>query len=78
MNEQSTLTIGQVAWLKVVDVNHLGAFVDWGLSKDLFVPFAEQQHPLKLPPGAGDDLPVDRDGLVDRGRRRLRGARCEQ
>ena len=47
MNEQSTLTIGQVAWLKVVDVNHLGAFVDWGLSKDLFVPFAEQQHPLK-------------------------------
>ena len=47
MNEQSTLTIGQVAWLKVVDVNHLGAFIDWGLSKDLFIPFAEQQHPLK-------------------------------
>ena len=47
VNEQSTLNIGQVAWLKVVDVNHLGAFVDWGLSKDLFIPFAEQQHPLK-------------------------------
>ena len=47
MNEQSTLTIGQVAWLKVVDVNHLGAFVDWGRSKDLFIPFAEQQHSLK-------------------------------
>ena len=47
MNEQSTLTIGQVAWLKVVDVNDLGAFVDWGLSKDLFIPFAEQQHPLR-------------------------------
>ena len=47
MNEQSTLAIGQVAWLKVVDVNDLGAFVDWGLSKDLFIPFAEQQHPLR-------------------------------
>ncbi len=47
MNEQSTLTIGPVAWLKVVDVNDLGAFVDWGLSKDLFIPFAEQQHPLR-------------------------------
>lgn len=38
---------GQVAWLEVVDVNDIGAFVDWGLPKDLFVPFAEQQHPLK-------------------------------
>jgi predicted RNA-binding protein (virulence factor B family) len=47
VSEDSTLTIGQVAWLKVVDVNDLGAFVDWGLSKDLFIPFAEQQHPLR-------------------------------
>jgi predicted RNA-binding protein (virulence factor B family) len=39
--------IGQVAWLKVVDVTNVGAFVDWGLPKDLFVPFAEQQFPLK-------------------------------
>lgn len=38
--------LGQVAWLEVVSVNDLGAFVDWGLSKDLFIPFAEQQHPL--------------------------------
>jgi len=28
-------------------VNHLGAFADWGLSKDLFIPFGEQQHPLR-------------------------------
>ena len=47
VSEDSTLTIGQVAWLKVVDVNDLGAFVDWGLSKDLFIPFAEQQHPFR-------------------------------
>ncbi|MFK8040871.1 S1 RNA-binding domain-containing protein [Congregibacter sp.] len=39
--------LGEVAWLEVVEVNDLGAFVDWGLPRDLFVPFAEQQHPLK-------------------------------
>ena len=35
-----------MAWLEVVTVNSLGAFVDWGLPKDLFIPFAEQQHAL--------------------------------
>lgn len=39
--------MGEVAWLKVVEVNELGAFVDWGLPKDLFIPFAEQQHTLR-------------------------------
>jgi predicted RNA-binding protein (virulence factor B family) len=38
--------LGEVAWFEVVDVNELGAFVDWGLTKDLFIPFAEQQHTL--------------------------------
>jgi len=32
--------------LEIVAVNELGAFADWGLSKDLFIPFAEQQHAL--------------------------------
>lgn len=41
-----TAELGQVAWLKIVEVNNLGAFADWGLPKDLFIPFAEQQHPL--------------------------------
>jgi predicted RNA-binding protein (virulence factor B family) len=44
---QPAAQLGQVAWLKIVDVNNLGAFVDWGLSKDLFVPFAEQQQALR-------------------------------
>lgn len=39
--------MGQVAWLQVVDVNQMGAFVDWGLPKDLFIPFAEQHHELR-------------------------------
>ena len=46
-NERPEITIGEVAWLKISEVNHLGAFADWGLSKDLFIPFGEQQHPLK-------------------------------
>ncbi len=39
----------QVAWLNVVDVNKTGAFLDWGLAKDLFVPFSEQKQ--RLEPG---------------------------
>jgi len=34
----------QAAWLEAVDVNQTGAFLDWGLAKDVFVPFAEQTH----------------------------------
>jgi predicted RNA-binding protein (virulence factor B family) len=36
------LTLGEVAFLQVTDVTHFGAFVDWGLGKELLVPYAEQ------------------------------------
>lgn len=36
------LTMGQVALLKVVQTGKIGAFLDWGLEKDLFLPFREQ------------------------------------
>lgn len=36
------LTIGELARLKVVSVNRIGAFLEWGLEKDLFLPFSEQ------------------------------------
>jgi len=36
-----------VELLKVIDTNRVGAFLDWGLPKDLLVPFSEQQHPMK-------------------------------
>lgn len=32
-----------IAWLKVVEVGRAGAFLDWGLDKDLLVPFNEQR-----------------------------------
>jgi hypothetical protein len=39
--------VGEFATLKVVSMSPIGAFLDWGLPKDLFLPFAEQQ-PLGL------------------------------
>ena len=39
---------GDFASLKVKDVNDFGAFLDWGLEKDLFVPFKEQRRPMEV------------------------------
>jgi predicted RNA-binding protein (virulence factor B family) len=36
-----------VAWLKVVSIGKAGAFLDWGLGKDLLVPFSEQDYELE-------------------------------
>ncbi|MEG0013432.1 MAG: S1-like domain-containing RNA-binding protein [Cellulosilyticaceae bacterium] len=36
------LTIGKVASLTVVETTKIGAFLDWGLAKDLLLPFREQ------------------------------------
>lgn len=38
----------QCASLKVVDITNAGAFLDWGLSKNLLLPFAEQRRPLEI------------------------------
>jgi uncharacterized protein len=38
--------IGGVACLKVVSVSSVGAFLDWGLPKDLLVPFGEQSKKM--------------------------------
>ena len=38
---------GDFALLTVVAVNRIGAFLDWGLEKDLLVPFREQQHKME-------------------------------
>ncbi len=40
--------VGQCAHLKVVDVNKVGAFMDWGLLKDLFVPHSEQNGRMEI------------------------------
>lgn len=35
------LTLGKVAALRVAEVGKIGAFLDWGLEKDLFLPYKE-------------------------------------
>lgn len=37
------VTVGSFAYLQVLHVDKVGAFLDWGLPKDLFVPFREQK-----------------------------------
>ena len=41
------ITLGGVARLYVKEVTPIGAFLEWGLSKDLFLPFKEQLYPVK-------------------------------
>lgn len=43
------LTLGEMAVLTVAQVGKFGAFLDWGLEKDLFLPFKEQT--VKVKPG---------------------------
>ncbi len=40
--------VGEFAYLEVKDINQIGAFLDWGLDKDLLVPFAEQHRPMTI------------------------------
>ncbi len=39
---------GEVACLEVLDKNSSGAFLDWGLPKDLFLPLANQPHRVEV------------------------------
>ncbi len=40
--------VGDFAYLQVKDNTHIGAFLDWGLDKDVLVPFAEQHRPMNV------------------------------
>jgi len=46
--------VGEVAQLKVSSLESIGAFLDWGQPKELFLPFAEQTRSLKV----GDSIIV--------------------
>lgn len=41
------IQLGEFAYLKVNYTNQFGAFLDWGLEKDLFVPFKEQARTME-------------------------------
>ena len=44
---QPKVQVGEFACLEVAWVNEYGAFLDWGLMKDLFVPFREQKQKMQ-------------------------------
>lgn len=46
--ETPKITRNEFALLEVIDVTEHGAFMDWGLIKDLFVPFREQSAPMNV------------------------------
>lgn len=48
------LKMGEIAALKVISVQKIGAFLDWGLEKDLFLPFKEQMGKVQV----GDEILV--------------------
>ena len=50
--KEPKLTLGQTARMRVVSVGKVGAFLDWGLEKDLFLPYREQTTQVK----AGDEV----------------------
>lgn len=45
--EKPFAQVGDFAYLEVAWVNNFGAFLDWGLMKDLFVPFREQKMKMQ-------------------------------
>lgn len=45
--EHPLVTVGEFAFLNVVDVNKIGAFLDWGLPKNLLVPYSEQKATMR-------------------------------
>ena len=48
------IELDRIAKLKVAQTSQIGAFLDWGLEKDLFLPFKEQTYKVK----PGDDCRV--------------------
>ncbi|MFJ4196037.1 S1 RNA-binding domain-containing protein [Pseudomonas sp. NPDC089534] len=48
--ERPKIQVGEFASLKVVEINSIGVFLDWGLPKDLLLPYSEEKRQLS----AGD------------------------
>jgi len=46
--QKPKVEVGQFAYLKVLAVTDVGAFLDWGLDKDVLVPFGEQHRPMEV------------------------------
>jgi len=58
------VAVGEVAFLKVTACTPVGAFVDWGLAKELLVPFAEQTRDVQVGETHAIGLYVDNSGRL--------------
>lgn len=45
--EKPKVQVGEFASLKVLEINSIGIFLDWGLSKDLLLPYSEEKRSLE-------------------------------
>ena len=45
--EKPKVQVGEFASLKVLEINSIGIFLDWGLPKDLLLPYSEEKHSLE-------------------------------
>ena len=52
--KEPLLVLGEVAMMTVKEVTPIGAFLDWGLEKDLLLPYKEQKHPVV----SGEQYPI--------------------
>ncbi len=62
--KEPKITIGQLAVLEVADVGRVGAFLDWGLEKDLLLPFKEQTVKVEKGDRCLVSLYVDKSGRL--------------
>lgn len=58
------ITLGGVARLRVVQTGQIGAFLDWGLEKDLLLPFKEQKKKVKEGESCLVALYIDKSGRL--------------
>jgi predicted RNA-binding protein (virulence factor B family) len=63
-NLQPKILLHQFAFLRVTSVSNVGAFLDWGLEKELLVPFREQRQ--KMEEGRWYIVYLDLDKKTDR------------
>lgn len=58
------ITLGGVARLRVVQTGQIGAFLDWGLEKDLLLPFKEQKKKVREGETCLVALYIDKSGRL--------------
>lgn len=62
--EKPLAHVGEFALLRVVSLSPVGAFLDWGLQKDLFLPFSERTHALRIGQSCLVYIYIDKSGRI--------------